>query len=95
MRLILSNLDLVCPLLCLIYCIIHSVFQIFNNRSLDKKITKLCEKCGEPVVENENHECDVRREVLFKSLSDSDINALYALLNSLIDTVIKEVDKDG
>lgn len=95
MRWILSNLDLICPFLCFVYCIVHTVLQCVASIKLNKKITSLCEKCGVPVVEGENHVCDQKRKVLLKSLSDSDINALYNLLNSLIDTVVKEVDKDG
>lgn len=95
MRWILSNLDLICPLLCFVYCIIHTVVQCIGACKLNKKITSLCEKCGSPVVEGDSHECDERKKVLLKSLSDSDIKALYNLLDSLIDTVLKEVDKDG
>lgn len=94
MHWIIANFDWLLPLFCFSYCIFHTIVSCVNAVKLNKKITSLCEKCGLPIVENEEHSCDEKRKLLLKSLSDSDINCLYSLLNSLIDTVLKEVYED-
>lgn len=87
---ILSNIEIVC--ICV--CIVHFFFDIIKSLILNKRISALCLKCGAPVVDGEKHDCDVKRKVLLKSLSDKDVNALYALLDSLVDTVMTEASKN-
>lgn len=42
---------------CLAFCVLHSIFEFFRARKLNKKVEKLCQDCGSPVVEGEDHQC--------------------------------------
>lgn len=94
MRWIIANFDWLCPLLCFTFCFLHSLFEVFRARSLNKKIAYLCDKCMLPVVEGEKHDCTEKRKFLLQSLSDKDITTLSAFVDSLIETVLNEVDKN-
>lgn len=43
--------------LCLGVCVIHAVVSWINSFRLGKKINRVCELCGSPVVEGEKHDC--------------------------------------
>lgn len=66
--------DWICPLLCLIFCLIHTIGQWIHAVKLGKKIDSVCEKCGSPVISDEEHTC---------SLSNTQLKALTAFVMAL------------
>lgn len=42
---------------CLAFCVLHSIFEFFRACRLNKKVEKLCQDCGSPVIEGEQHDC--------------------------------------
>lgn len=68
---ILNNLDLI---LCVALCILHLIIGIISSISQNKKINKICAKCGSPVFEGENHTC---------TLSYEELSALVAFVRDL------------
>lgn len=61
-------------LACLALCVFHSIFEFFRVRSLNKKVDHICDTCGSPVVENEEHTC---------SLTSTQLKALTAFILEL------------
>lgn len=60
--------DSLCTLLCLIFCVLHSIVSFVNTHKLNKRVTALCDKCGSPVIEGESHDC-VLNTTQLKALS--------------------------
>ncbi|QXN75168.1 hypothetical protein [Microvirus mar34] len=55
------------PWFLLLYCLylcIQCAIQIFNARSVGKKISSLCSTCITPVIDGEKHECMLNEEEL-------------------------------
>lgn len=69
---------------CIGFCVLHMIFEIFSNKSMQKKIVSLCTKCFHPVYQDEDHSCD-------QSLTSVQLNALVAFVQSLKSSD-KEVD---
>lgn len=61
-------------LLCILFCFIHTISSVIHARLTGKKITALCNLCGSPLLENEEHSC---------SLSSTQLHALTAFVASL------------
>lgn len=51
-------MEYICPLLCFVFCVVHSIISCLIARSQGKKIDRLCNKCGQPVIGGETHTCD-------------------------------------
>ncbi|QXN75100.1 hypothetical protein [Microvirus mar26] len=58
--------EILCPSICFVVCLIHSVIQLVVSHKTGKKITSLCEKCGLPVLDDEVHKCSLSPEQLSK-----------------------------
>ena len=69
-----SVYEIVCLCVCGLFCFFNCLCGFIRAAKTDKKITKLCEKCGVPVLEDEKHECP---------LSEEQLTALTVFLASL------------
>ncbi|UPW41088.1 hypothetical protein [Sigmofec virus UA08Rod_5550] len=49
--------DIVCPALCFLFCVIHSIISTVNMHKQNKQIDKYCEKCLQPVESGFAHTC--------------------------------------
>lgn len=58
--------DYICAAVCLFTCAFHLIHSVVSSLKLNKRIDKLCEKCGMPVVEGEEHLCSLTPEQLDK-----------------------------
>ncbi|UPW40993.1 hypothetical protein [Sigmofec virus UA08Rod_5838] len=59
-------LEFICPVLCAIFCIVHFIVEAILAHRQNKKIEKLCEKCGFPIYEDVSHNCALTSEQLQK-----------------------------
>lgn len=71
--------EIVCSSVCGLICLLHFIVTAFQTRKLKKQITFLCSKCG---AEN-------FVDVSESSLTDDQINALFAFVRSLREEVKK------
>lgn len=58
---IINNLDLI---LCVGVCILHLIIGVISAIVQNKKISKICDKCGSPIFEGEKHTCSLTYEEL-------------------------------
>lgn len=49
--------DLICPALCFIFCIVHSVISLIIGKKQGKKFYSFCENCLQPKFVGEEHSC--------------------------------------
>lgn len=68
-------MDILCPVLCFAFCLVHSIISSIQSHKLNKRILALCERCGAPVVEGERHECP--------ELTSDQLSALVEFVNSM------------
>lgn len=59
-----SFYEIICACVCGIVCLVNCLCTTIRAHKTDKKITKLCEKCGVPIVEDEAHSCVLNAEQL-------------------------------
>lgn len=61
----------------LVFLTLHCLFfviEVIRSRSLNKKITKICEECHLPVLDGEDHDC---------KLTSEQLQQLYTFVKSL------------
>lgn len=51
---------------CLVFCFLHFLFEIIVSFIQGRKIKRLCDKCGFPVYENVDHNCQLSESQLSK-----------------------------
>lgn len=68
---IINNLDF---FVCGCFCFIHLIVGIISSISQNRKIERICNKCGSPVLEGENHTC---------TLSYEELSAIVAFVRDL------------
>lgn len=73
------NFEFIIEIVCVSFCALHFLISLISGLVQNKKIKKLCEKCYQPVFEDEVHKC----------LDDNQILKLVEFVSSL------KVDKDG
>lgn len=55
---LLNYFEYICPLVCFVVCVLHSIVEGFLVSKQNKKIDKICDKCLSPVESGVKHECD-------------------------------------
>lgn len=57
-------IEIICGCVCALVCCVNCFCSFLRARKTGKQIERLCEKCGVPVVENEQHSCALNSEQL-------------------------------
>lgn len=70
--------ELLSAICCVLFCLVHVISNWFSNRNINKQITKLCDKCGQSVSDD-----DESLDLTNTPLSDEQITALVAFIQSL------------
>lgn len=83
MRFLLENWDYVCPCLCFILCLLHSIVTAIVSARQSKKIEKLCDKCGMPVYSDMSHICIVNSNGQPIDISNSQLVTLADVISGV------------
>lgn len=59
-----SFYEIICACVCGFVCFLNCLCTTIRAYKTDRKIAKLCEKCGVPVLKNEEHSCALTGEQL-------------------------------
>lgn len=68
--------------ICIAVCVLHFVVSFISSLIQRKKINMLCDKCNSPIVEGEQHDCELTS------------SQLKALTNFILELKKSEVKKD-
>lgn len=51
--------DTILEIVCVVACVAHALIGLIRSRSLGKKVDALCLKCGEPIENGVEHNCNL------------------------------------
>lgn len=78
-----NYLEYICPIVCFVVCVLHSLVEGVVMSKQNKRIDKLCEICGLPIYDSIDHVCQTPVFKLASSLSNDELSIVCKFIEYL------------